>query len=204
MADARLHTDDLLPRVVLPDPGGSAVDLSHQSIAGNSIVLWNVVGLPAASDVDRMAGLLGAFEAVEAQVFAVAAGGDAVIVDALEAAGLPQLIDENRSVANAFGLGDQSGLIVVEPGGCIVLVEVGAEFRGALELCQEKFGATEASQPRAHAPVLVIEKLFDPQTCRALMKMWDAGQKLDNAVAAGPWGLQAPGRQDSRHVPETA
>lgn len=73
MADARLHNGELLPRVVQPDPGGSAVDLSHQSIAGHTVVLWNVVGLPAASDANRMAGLLGAFEAVEAQVFAVAA-----------------------------------------------------------------------------------------------------------------------------------
>jgi hypothetical protein len=34
MAAVQLKCGDLLPRVVLPDPSGAAVDLSHQSIAG--------------------------------------------------------------------------------------------------------------------------------------------------------------------------
>ncbi len=185
MADIRLHSGDLLPRVVLPDPGGSAVDLSHQTVAGNTIILWHVADLAAASDADRMAEFLSAFEAVEARVFAISTGGDPALVAALGVAGVPQLVDEGRSVSRAFGLGDRPGIVVVEPGGCIAMIEAGAGFRDALELCQEIFDRSDASPPPAHAPVLVIENVFDPETCGALMAMWESGQKLDNAVAVG-------------------
>ena len=185
MADIRLHCGDLLPRVVLPDPGGSAVDLSHKTIAGRPIVLWSVAQAEDAAHAEQFAGLLTAFEAVEACVFAVAAGNDAAIVETLEAAGVPQLVDEGRSVAQAFGLGDEPGIIVVAPGGCIAMVETGAGFRDALELCEKIFGATNESSPPAHAPVLVIENVFDPELCSTLIAMWESGQKLDNAVAVG-------------------
>tara|TARA_R110002110_G_scaffold85816_3_gene223639 strand:- start:11730 stop:12746 length:1017 start_codon:yes stop_codon:yes gene_type:complete len=174
--------------VVLPDPGGSAVDLSHQTIAGRPLVLWSVTQTGNAARADQLAGLLTAFEAVEARVFAVAAGKDAAIIETLEAAGVPQLVDEARSVAQAFGLGERSGLIVVAPGGCITMVDASAGFQDALNLCQELFDATDPSLPLAHAPVLVIENAFDPQTCRDLIDMWEAGQKLENAVAAGEAG----------------
>lgn len=183
MADIQLHCGDLLPRVVLPDPGGSAVDLSHQAIAGRPLVLWSVTQTGDAARADQLADLLTAFEAVEARVFAVATGGDASIIETLEAAGVPQLVDEARSVAQAFGLGETSGVIVVEPGGCIAMVEAGAGFQEALDLCRELFDATDPSPPPAHAPVLVIENAFDPQTCHELIGMWEAGQKLENAVA---------------------
>jgi len=188
MADVRLHSGDLLPRVVLPDPGGAAVDLSHQTVAGRPVVLWHVAQVDDAVCAGELADMLPAFEATEALVFAVAAGGDAALVDALEAAGIPQLVDEACSVAQAFGFRDRSGLVVVEPGGCIAAVETGVGFRNALELCQEIFDSTDASCPPAHAPVLVIEDVFDRHTCRDLIAMWDAGQKLDNAVAAGEAG----------------
>ena len=71
MTDVLRHSGDLLPRVLLPDPGGSAVDLSHQSIAGNPIILWSIADLAALSDDDRLVALLPAFEAIEARVFAV-------------------------------------------------------------------------------------------------------------------------------------
>lgn len=185
MTDVLLHTGDLLPRVFLPDPGGSPVDLSHQSIAGNPIILWSIADLAALSDADRLVALLPAFEAIEARVFAVVAGPDEAIVDALEALGIAQLVDANRSVESAFGLGSQSGLIVVEPGGCIVTVAADVDFGEALAACQAMFDATDAVPPPRHAPVLVIENVFDRATCDALMGLWDAGQKLDNAVAVG-------------------
>jgi hypothetical protein len=57
MTDVLLHSGNLLPRVLLPDPGGSAVDLSHQSIAGNPIILWSIADLAALSDADRLVAL---------------------------------------------------------------------------------------------------------------------------------------------------
>lgn len=84
MADARLKRGDLLPRVVLPDPGGTAVDLSHQSIAGAPILLWVVADGDMAANAPRLAALPEDFAAVEANVFAVVSGEETALSDVIE------------------------------------------------------------------------------------------------------------------------
>ena len=65
------------------------------------------------------------------------------------------------------------------------MVSLDVDFGEALAACQAMFDATDAVPPPRHAPVLVIENVFDRAPCDALMGLWDAGQKLDNTVAVG-------------------
>lgn len=192
MADARLNRGDLLPRVVLPDPGGTAVDLSHQSIAGAPILLWVVADADMAADAPRLAAMFGDFAAVETNVFAILSGADAPFSEAIEAAGLPQLVDTAHSVADAFGLAG-GGVVLVDAAARIVRVEADADFDAALALCRAFFAATEPAAPAPHAPVLVVEEVLDPQMCRDLMAMWEAGQKVEDAIATGKGEAGAAG-----------
>lgn len=193
MADAELNRGDLLPRVVLPDPGGAAVDLSHQSIAGASILLWVIVDDEMAADAPRLAALLDDFAAVEANVFAIVSGEDAALSVAIEQAGLPQLVDTASSVAGAFGLSGGGGLILIDAAARIVRVEDGANFDSALGACRAFFEATAAAAPAPHAPVLVVEDVLDPQMCRDLIAFWEAGQKVEDAIATGKGDAGAAG-----------
>ena len=183
MAEVRLRRGDLLPRVVLPDPGDNAVDLSHQSIAGRPILLW--VLAEDGADADRLAAMLDDFTAVEAQVFAVVSGAAPGVSEALETAGVPQLIDEAQSVAGAFGLEGASGLVLIDAAARIARVEEGTDFDAMLAACRAFFDASLATAPPPHAPVLVIEELLDAQMCRDLIALWEAGQKVGDAVATG-------------------
>lgn len=192
MADTRLKRGDILPRVVLPDPGGTAVDLSHQSIAGAPVLLWVVADGDMAADAPRLAALFEDFAAVETSVFAVVSGADATFSEAIEGAGLPQLVDTAHSVAGAFGL-TGGGVVLIDAAARIVRVEADADFDAALALCREFFAATEPAAPAPHAPVLVIEGLLDPRMCRGLVAMWEAGQKVEDAIATGKGEAGAAG-----------
>lgn len=183
MSEIRLKTGDLLPRVVLPDPGGAAIDLSHQAIAGQPIMFWSVARAEDAARAADLAARIGDFASVEAHVFAVATGADPGVIDAIEGAGVPQLVDGERGFAAAFGLGEEAGLVIVDASGRVVAVEPGSDFDRALAACRRFHEATEAARPLPHAPVLVLEEVFDRNACRDLIAMWESGQKVEDAIA---------------------
>jgi len=166
----------------LLDPAGKIVNLADQSIAGHTLVLWFLRGAVAPVTVERLAALLPRFAAAEVLVYAVAVGPEAATRPAMfEAAGLPLLIDPDDLVAAAFGDG-RAEVVVIDAGGRVAALA--ADIETALELCEDRFRADRPDIVDGGAPVLILDNVLEPAFCRKLIERWEAGQKLDDVVAA--------------------
>ena len=177
---------DPAPKLVLPDGKGGHVDFTHQSIAGQTVVIWAVRGTPEPTARQALAAQLGAFEAVEARVFAVASGAGASASAAeAEDSPLPQLFDADGRMARAFGI-IGSGVIVIDIDGRLVKVLQGDAFDEALAVCKGLHGRSAPEVQGAQAPVLLIPNVLEPELCQRVIGYWDAGEKLaDNVATSG-------------------
>lgn len=189
----RLLPGDPVPRLGLPDSDGTATDLSHQSIAGETVVLVFTEWIDAAVNA-VLSSHVGSFAALESRVFIVArtAAGAA-------AAPVTVLIDADGRVGPAFGLAGP-GVVVIGPDGRLEQAAPGSVVSGpitagprtavgdALATCQALFDASAAVLAPRHAPVLVVRDAIDPALCERLIEYWEAGEKQADAVATGSQG----------------
>lgn len=179
---------DPVPKLVLPDGKGGRVDFGHQSIAGGTVVIWAARGTPEPAARQALATRLGAFEAIEARVFAVASGaGVPPSGGEGEDSPLPQLFDADGRMARAFGI-IGSGIIVIDIDGRLVKVLQGDAFDEALAICTELHGRSAPEILGAQAPVLLIPNVIEPELCRRVIGYWDAGEKLADNVATSARG----------------
>lgn len=179
---------DPVPKLVLPDGKGGRVDFAHQSIAGGTVVIWAARGTPEPAVRQALAARLGAFEAIEARVFAVASGaGVPPSGGETEDSPLPQLFDADGRMARAFGI-IGSGIIVIDIDGRLVKVLQGDAFDEALAICTELHGRSAPEILGAQAPVLLIPNVLEAELCRRVIGYWDAGEKLADNVATSARG----------------
>ncbi len=176
---------DPVPKLVLPDGKGGRVDFAHQSIAGQTVVIWAVRGTPEPARRRALAAQLGAFEAIEARVFAVASGAGVALAAEAEDCPLPQLLDADGRMARAFGI-IGSGVIVIDIDGRLVQVLQGDAFDEALAVCNGLHGRSAPEVLGAQAPVLLIPNVLEPELCQRVIGYWNAGEKLaDNVATSG-------------------
>src|SRR5262245_32462171 len=64
---------DLMPKLVLADAAGQAIDFTHQSIAGDTVLLWVSDDCSGWQPLPELEALTDQLAMVEAQPFAVAA-----------------------------------------------------------------------------------------------------------------------------------
>lgn len=191
---ARLTAGDPLPRLALPDPAGRRFDLQHQSVAGDTLVLW----LTAAPLAPERHGVLAAaaddLAAVEARGFVIApasrpggAGGTP-----------PVLLDAERRFAATMGIaGDAT--VLVDPRGRIAAVLPGIVVADALARCRSIHASGTPVVRRAGAPVLIVPEVAEAELRARLIAYWDQGEKLVDMVArnAGAQGEQAATKKRS-------
>lgn len=182
MSGLRFRKGDLARSIVLPDVSGELISLAHPSIAGHALVLWFVHGSLDRLAAERLAAQLDVFESVETKLFTVAVGDtSSSMLDAVEAAGLPLLVDPDGRVAKAFGASRADTFIVLDAGARVAAMLPDSD--AALATCTALFHSSTPIVADGHAPVLLLEDLLEPEFCLALIKMWDSGQKIDNNVA---------------------
>jgi len=182
MSGVPLGIGDYAGRIVLPDAAGELVELSHQSLAGEALVLGFVRGaadMPLAQD---FAAKLNLFASVEAQVFAVAVGeASPDFLEQVAAAGLPLLTDPDARVVTVFGEQNAGSIVVFDAGRRVVALV--NDVDAALEACTHLFQVSAPTIIDRTAPVLVLEDVLAPDFCQSLIAMWHAGQKVDDQVS---------------------
>ena len=183
MSGLLLRKGDLVGSIVLPDAGGDLIDLTHQSFAGGALALWFVRSAFDERAAKRLAALLGEFASVEAKVFAVAVGETSPSTrDAFEAAGLPLLVDPDGRVAKSFDADRGDRYVVLDAGARVAAMAADAD--AALAACSALYHASTPTVIVGNAPVLLLEDLLEPEFCRAMIEMWEAGKKIDDGVAS--------------------
>lgn len=176
---ARLHVGDWMPRVVLADATGTAVDLTSQYIAGSVIVLW--LTKSAASDVlQRFTQLNAQLESIDGQAFMVTPGATGPAPRELENR---VLLDPERKLAHAVGL-DGEGVVIVDTNMRIAAIRSKAAHEDALETCRAIVARTRPDVTGPHAPVLQIHDVLDAEFRKRLIDYWDTGDKMTNTVSA--------------------
>lgn len=182
MSGLPLGIGDYAGRIVLPDAAGELIELSHQSLAGEALVLGFVRGAADLPLVQALAAKLDLFAAVEAQVFAVAVGQISPdFMEQIAAAGLPLLTDPEARVATAFGEENASAIVVFDAGRRVVAMV--DDVTAALDICTQLYCASAPEVVERTAPVLVLEHVLDPSFCQSLIAMWHSGQKVDDQVS---------------------
>jgi len=174
---------DRVPPFVFQDRRGKRFGLGDQSISGQTLVLWYVGQAVDRDAWGRLILLSDAFRALDTLVLAISD-------DAAPDPGItahdddPKLLsDPNRQAAQILD-GREHSLLVVDRHRCLVAVVPGPDFEAALAICQQLH---EQTQPRIvlnQAPVLLIEKVLDPELCHALIEYWTANDKTADRVSS--------------------
>jgi predicted 2-oxoglutarate/Fe(II)-dependent dioxygenase YbiX len=172
-----LAAGDLVPRIALPGPDGKIVDLGHQTIAGNAVVLWLAGPAPDAAAFARLAALLPRLKAAEALAYAVVA-----VPPAAAEAPAPVLFDPERKLLAPFGL-NGPGIVVYDSDRRLAAVLPDSDFAAAAALCERLFAATGPLTVSRQAPVLMLPGVFEPALIAELLGYWDKGDKKSDAVA---------------------
>ncbi len=199
MAITKLGPGETMATLALPDPQGGLFHFVDQAESGRVAVLW----LGEASDdqtADRIAETLGrwapAFAAVEAAIFGVVLGRappasrpPASRPPADPAARI--LFDPEKRLAAAFGFA-AGGIIVLDADLRVAASGGDLGLEAALAICHDLHDRTAPDTLCAQAPVHLVQKVLEPELCRALIAYWEAGEKKADLVALSlPEGRQA-------------
>lgn len=155
-------------------PAGALFDSWDPETAGYARVYW--LG-PPPPDGCRLAARLEMWEALLHVVMPAASAPDSDVI-----------LDPSNELAHAFG--------VVPP--CAVVVDAAGRVAGlfpapaveqVLGEVSRLFRASEPLVARAQAPVLLLQRVFDPDLCHRLLAHWQAGEKRDNEVGSSTGNL---------------
>jgi predicted 2-oxoglutarate/Fe(II)-dependent dioxygenase YbiX len=164
-------------RVALPTTDGKVVDLSQQQYAGRLTILW-LVQQPGAAWLAELASRLDTLVGVQAQAFVVtqhpirATHPDLVC-----------LVDAPGELVQAFDAIPPT-LVVIDACGRLVLVRNGAALDDAEACAAVAFAASPCGRVRTQPPVLLIDRVLEPELCQALIDHWQGGDKLADGVAS--------------------
>jgi predicted 2-oxoglutarate/Fe(II)-dependent dioxygenase YbiX len=170
-----------MPTLVLADAAGQAIDFTHQSIAGDTVLLWVSDDRNGWQPLPELEALTDQFAMLEAQLFAVAAR---MPVPAEPDGQVRLAFDPDRKLRAMFGL-ERGGVIVVEPHGRVAAVLPGPAFDAALAVCRSLHGRSEPSLRRGGAPVLLLPDVLERGLCEELIAYWAAGRKHEDLVSSG-------------------
>lgn len=178
----RLSPGDFVASLTLPDAQGGAWDATHQFIAH----LHRILLLPpfpaeaALLEAERAARALGAM-----LVLVEAAPPDGI----LREEALSRVFDPERQLAGMLGLGAEGGAAVLLARGKIGHVAAGP---GALEEVLDTLVPPAPPVLRsAPAPVLIIPDILEPALISALLRHWQAGEKMKDRVASAAGAASA-------------
>lgn len=170
----------------MQDHRGETMAFHHQEVAGRPLVvlLWR----EAAAALDSLHDLHADLEAADARILAVSARAAADNRALVESRALPFAIlaDPRGEVLGRFGAAE---IAVLDRNRRIAGLFAGAGApAAALALCRRLDEADAPAPAAAHAPVLQLPGIFEPQLCRRLIEFWQRGDKRTNEVTRGTAG----------------
>lgn len=174
-ASASVSVGDWMPRITLPLTSGGLFDSWDPVTSGHARVYW--LGAPSAAVVASLAQSLAACETLLHVVAGASrdASGDypSCLVDRLGEFG--------RAFASTGPLA-----IIVDPAGRVADVLPQPTTDAIAARVTQLYAASRPTVVQAKAPVLLLERVVDPDLCRTLIDHWQCGDKVSNTVG----GLQ--------------
>lgn len=176
----RLSTGDPVPRLALPTVGGETVDLTHQSIAGETVLLWLLRRLPRRPTLRAVEKQSKSLERLEARLYMVFSGAG-LSEPARDDLAVPLLRDPKGMLSEAFGL--EEGFVAIDASGRLARVLPGATFDDALSVARRLYESTAPNVVERQAPVLLVPEVLELSMCQRLIAYWEGGTKLEDRVA---------------------
>lgn len=170
-----------MPRILLPQHGGAVFDSWHQENAGQARLYW----LDANSALSAGRAFAPTLLACEADWRVVATTPPPAGVS-----GVPWLIDPRNDLARAVGVAGPAA-VVVDTGGRLAAVIARPSFQDAASILERLHAAVKPSTVQFQAPVLLVERVLDPQLCTRLMEHWQCGEKRADGVASAAGAVTA-------------
>lgn len=177
---------DPIPPIVLPSILGGSVDLSHQFIAGNTLILWFVESRDLPAAVDALTSRRNVFLELETKPYIVLTSPLKESPDQLSGY-QSVLMDRTGEVSTGLGVG-ASGIVILGPNSRFETLLPAERIDEALGVCREIHNLTQKTEVLAQAPVLVVPSVLDPSLCEELIDYWGAGEKLIDATASSAEG----------------
>lgn len=177
----RLAVGDPMPRIMLPQPGGTVFDSWHQEYAGQARLYW----LDADSAVTAGRELAPSLSACEADWWVVA-----TTPPPAEISGVPWLIDPRGDLARAVGVTCPAA-VVVDSGDRLAAVMPGPSVQDAALVLERLHAAVTPGTVQFQAPVLLVERVLEPQLCTRLIEHWQCGEKRADGVASAAGAVSA-------------
>lgn len=163
-----------MPRILLAQPGGGAFDSWHQANAGQAHLYW----LDTATARAAAEQLTPALPACEANWHVVAETPPPA-----ELGDLPWLIDPRGDLARALGVSGPAA-VIVDASGRLAAVMNKASGHEALAVVERLHAATAPATVQLQAPVLLVERVLEPDLCSRLIAHWQKGDKRSDGVAS--------------------
>jgi peroxiredoxin/predicted 2-oxoglutarate/Fe(II)-dependent dioxygenase YbiX len=185
-----LRVGDFAPTTVLQDHRGEAMAFHHQQVAGRPVVVL-LCRRTATDALESLRDMQADLAAADARLLAISRNETADNRALVEAHALPFAIlaDPRGEVLARFGAAE---VAVLDRNQRVAGLFAGADaLAAALALCRGLDAADPAAAAQAHAPVLSIPGIFEPELCRQLIEFWQRGDKRANEVTRG-----TPGRAD--------
>ena len=187
---SRFEIGDPIPPIVLPSILGGSVDLSQQSVAGNTLILWFTESRNLLAAVDALTSRRKTFLELETKPYIVLTSPLKASPDHLSGS-QSVLMDQSGEVTSGLGVG-RCGIVIFGPNSRFETLLPTDEIEKAIDICREIHNSTEKTEVSAQAPVLVIPSVLDPLLCEELIDYWGAGEKLINTVASRAKGNEKP------------
>jgi predicted 2-oxoglutarate/Fe(II)-dependent dioxygenase YbiX len=165
---------DPMPRVLLARPGGAWFDSWDQTNAGQVHLYW------LDPDTAQLASqeLAPVLAANETDWHVVAASPPPT-----ELGHLPWLLDPRGDLARAVGVSGPSA-VIVDAAGRLAAVIKKACGHDALAVVERLHAATGPATVQLQAPVLLLERVLEPELCARLIGHWRKGDKRADGVAS--------------------
>jgi predicted 2-oxoglutarate/Fe(II)-dependent dioxygenase YbiX len=155
-------------------PAGGLFDSWDPETAGHVRVYW--LG-PPPPDRCRLAARLEMWEALLHVVMPAAPAQDGDVI-----------LDPSNEIARAFGAVPPCAVVVDAAGRVAALFSPPAVEQVLGEVLR-LFRASEPLVVHAQAPVLLLDRVFDPDLCHRLLAHWHAGEKRNNEVGSSAGNL---------------
>lgn len=170
----RLSIGDPMPRILLAQATGGAFDSWHQANAGQAHVYW----LDAATALAASRELPPALTACEADWHVVAE-----VPPPTELGNLPWLIDPRGELARAVGVSGPAA-VIVDAAGRLAAVMKEANGQDAVSVVERLHAASAPATVQLQAPVLLVDRVLEPELCARLIAHWEKGDKRTDGVAS--------------------
>lgn len=140
---SRFEIGDLIPPIVLPSILGGSVDLSQQSVAGNTLILWFTESRNLLAAVDALTSRRKTFLELETKPYIVLTSPLKASPDHLSGS-QSVLMDQSGEVSSGLGVG-RCGIVIFGPNSRFETLLPTDEIEKAIDICREIHSTTVGS-----------------------------------------------------------